>query len=566
MSTPPGDPPRRLFRGARNGEADPWRANPFYRLRLGETGPDRIAQFGHDPRMGDIHRGRELFRGHWRIAAERLAAEEIIPWRANAPSRHFAARLHAFAWLIDLAALGPDAHARIAALIETWVEAFGEWDDLAWDTELAAERLFAWLCHGRVAFEIGDAAQRPALMRSAGRHARLLLIAHNDLDDRPLARIKAGAALVLAGAAQFPDAARLTEEGEEILIEALAKQFLPDGAHQSRAPEQLAEALFDIVAACDALTRGGRDLPPSIRDALPRLANMLRFFRLGDGALACFQGGSENSAGSLDRALNAVKGPVRGFQFATHAAYQRLVAGDLTMLFDVGPAPPFAFAERAHAGALAFEMSCGGERLIVNVGAARELEPEGRAAARTTNAHSTLVVNDALSAALEQRGRGAPRFSGPVLDDVRRSEDEDGVTVQGRHDGYRTQFGLLHRRYLFVDHAGRNVRGIDELMRPMRLKSAASKQPIPFAARFHLHPRVRAEIIEHQMVALETPGGARWRLRTDAPAVTLAQSAYWGGRVLPQETMQIVLQGAADPMGHGLGPPNRIRWALARSD
>ena len=119
---------------------------------------------------------------------------------------------------------------------------------------------------------------------------------------------------------------------------------------------------------------------------------------------------------------------------------------------------------------------------------------------------------------------------------------------------------------MFVDHAGRNVRGIDELMRPSKLKTPAPKQPIPFAARFHLHPSARAEMIEHQMVALETPSGVRWRLRTDAPSVTLAQSAYWGGRGGTQETLQIVLHGAADPQGHGLGPPNRIRWALARGE
>jgi uncharacterized heparinase superfamily protein len=555
-----------MFGTARPAEGEPWRANPFYRLRLGDSGPHRIDAWGHDPRVGDLTRGRDLYRGLWRIAAERLPGEAAIPWDRPAPSRHFAARLHSFSWLADLASLGPDANERIAKLIESWVWAYGEWDEFAWDEELVAERLFAWLCHARPAFETGDPAQRPALMRSLGRHARLLLIAHNDLDDRPLAFIKAGAALILAGVAGFPDADRLREQGEEMLLEALAKQFLPDGLHQSRAPEQLAEALFDLVTAQDAAKRSGTDLPDAFNNALPRIANMLRFCLHGDGALACFQGSSEGSAASITRALTAIGGAVRSFQFANQAAYQRLRAGDLTILFDVGAAPPYLYGERAHAGALAFEMSCGPERLIVNVGAARELEPKGRTAARTTNAHSTLIVSDAISAELEARGRGAPRFAGPVIDDVRRSEDEDGITVQGRHDGYKAQFGLLHRRYLFVDQAGKNVRGIDELMRPTRLKTPAQKQPIPFAARFHLHPSVRAEIVEHQMIALETPSGIRWRLRTDAPNVTLADSAYWGGRLVPLESRQIVLQGAADPQGHGLAPPNRIRWALARSE
>lgn len=185
-------------------------------------------------------------------------------------------------------------------------------------------------------------------------------------------------------------------------------------------------------------------------------------------------------------------------------------------------------------------------------------------AARTTNAHSALIVGDALSAAFEEarRSRG-PRVVGPLLDDVRRSSDESGVTVQGRHDGYRGQFGLLHRRYIFVDHEGKNLRGIDELIRPMKLKTAPPKKPIPFAARFHLHPNVRARLTEPQTAQLETPGGQRWRFKTDAPGLAIEPSIYWGGAA-PRETLQIVLSGKADPMGHGLAPPNRIRWALAR--
>jgi uncharacterized heparinase superfamily protein len=540
---------------------DTWRANPFHRMRLGDAAPDRIVRWGHDPRLGDAERGRDLMAGVWRIGAERLQGEHVAPWRIQAPSRHFAARLHSFSWLIDLAAIGLSARARIADLIDAWVQLYGQWDEVAWDAELTAERLFAWLCWGRPAFEYGAPELRASLMRSAARQARLLIAAQSELTDRHLGSIKAGAALVLAGAADFPDGQRLAEHGEEMLIEACAKQFHPDGGHYSRAPEAMADALADLVAAYEAI----RDPPQILRDMLPKLANMVRMVRLGDGGLACFHGGAEGAAASIDAVLGRIGGDVRKVQFATQTAYQRLDAGALRGLFDVGSAPPAAYSERAHASALAFELSSEDERLIVSIGAARELAPAARLAARATNAHSTLVLADAMSAILEdRRGKGQARLSGPTLDDVRRSSDDSGVTVQGRHDGYRAHFGLLHRRYLFIDTEGKNLRGIDELMRPIRHKGTAAKKPIPFVARFHLHPDVSARLVEHQIALLETRGGQRWRLRTDAPNISIAPSTYWGGRT-PRETLQIVLSGEADPMGHGLAPPNRIRWALARS-
>ena len=105
-------------------------------MRLGDAAPDRIEHFGHDPRVGNAERGREIGRGVWRIAAERLQGEHALPWLPAHPSRHFSARLHSFSWLVDLAAVGPSAHARIAELIDAWVKEHGEWDDLAWDPEI----------------------------------------------------------------------------------------------------------------------------------------------------------------------------------------------------------------------------------------------------------------------------------------------------------------------------------------------------------------------------------------------------------------------------------------------
>lgn len=530
-------------------------------MRLGDaSAPDRIERWGADPRVGNLDRGRDILSGRWRIGAEHIRGEHASPWALAHPSRHFTARLHSFSWLIDLAALGPVADERIAQLVDEWVRDYGEWDEIAWDPELTAERVYALLSWGRPAFERGAPEQRLTLLRSMARQARLIMLAHGELSERHLGSIKAGAALILAAAAGLGDPNRFAEQGEEMLMEACAKQFFPDGGHMSRSPEALAKAFFDMITVQDALA----ETPQIMRDTLPKLANMLRMLRLGDGGLGCFHGGSASSPPSIDAALARCAGDVRNFQFGNHIAFHRLEGGPLRVLFDVGGAPPLNYAERAHASALAFEMSSENERLIVNIGAGRELAPDARQAARATNAHSTLSLGDALSATLEdRRGKGSPRLVGPTLDDVRRSSDDTGITVQGRHDGYRAAFGLLHRRYLFIDHEGRNLRGIDELIRPLKHKGQTPKGEIPYMIRFHLHPNVRVQLVEHQMVQLETQGGQVWRLRTDAPLINIEESTYWGGH-FPRDTHQITLSGGADPLGHGLAPPNRIRWALAR--
>jgi uncharacterized heparinase superfamily protein len=432
---------------------------------------------------------------------------------------------------------------------------------------LAAERLFAWLAHGRDAFEGGDPLRRPALLRSFGRQARHLFLAAGDVRE-PLARIKAGAALAMIGCAGVAEAERFLDLGLEMLSQACATQFSADGGHLSRAPETLAEALCDLMAADDSLVRRAIETPKLMRETMGRMAAMTRFLRLGDGALAAFQGGGEAAPATLDRLLAEFEGGARAFTVAPQSGYHRLAAGQSILVLEGGGAPPPAFGDRAHAGALAFEWSSGADRLVVNVGSGLELDPDWRAAGRATNGHSTLIVDDALSADFEQAraGRGPARPRGPPQVIAKRADDEDGARIDAQHDGYRADYGLIHRRTLYLDKTGRDIRGLDALARPVNEPREADPWRPPFAIRFHLHPRVSVSLGEKGIAVLAAPSGGKWRLRTDAPRLRIEDSVYLSNAEGPQRTRQIVLLGNAEPNGAGDGPPNRVRWAFSRLD
>lgn len=555
--------PPRAWRGLLAAASEEWRATPFYRMMLRGADPEAITQWGRDVRVGDFARGMDIVRGSWRIASEKLPVMAPAPWSAPPPSLHFAARLHSFSWLIDVARVGVSGQEAAAVLIDSWVEGFGrDFHAAAWAPELVAERLFAWLCHGRAAFEQGDPLRRPDLLRSFARQARHLQLAVQDLRE-PLSRVKAGAALVLAGVSGIPDGERLREEGEETLEEACASQFLSDGGHQSRSPQALLEVYCDLLAADDALVRQGLETPRLVREALPRAAAMLRLFRMSDGKLFCANGGAEGSVETLEAALREAA-KAREYSFATTSGYQRLAASDVVLMMDVGGAPAPAYGERAHAGALSFELSCGPDRIIVNVGSGMELLPEWRAAGRATNGHSTLVIDDALSAVFSQRraGRGAAHPIGPIVGQ-KRTEEDDGVLIDAHHDGYRAQYGYLHRRRVFLSSDGRQMWGQDAAAPPLGGARAGLK-PAAFAVRFHLHPLVRAERSDVHQMTLTPPNGPAWNFVTDARRMEIEHSIYLSGASGPQRSRQIVLYGVTDPGAPEDRSPNLVKWKLAR--
>lgn len=559
----PGVVPPRALRSILAAAPDEWRTTPFYRMMLRGADPDRVVQWGRDVRVGDFERGMEIVRGAWRIGGERLAGMNALPWAAPAPSAHFTARLHSFSWLGDVAAVGVAGHEAIAALVQSWVVGFGaDFHASAWAPELVAERLYAWLCHGRAAFDRAEEPTKTELLRSLGRQARHLSLALDDIR-APLSRVKAGAALVLAGASGMPEGERLRELGEETLDEACAAQLLPDGGHATRSPDFLMEFVCDLLTASDALKRQGFPPPTIVRDCLPRAAAMLTFFRMSDGRLAAFNGGGEGSAATLREVLAEIKAS-RSFEYATQSGYQRLAAGDVTLLMDVGSAPQPSYGERAHAGALAFEMSTGSNRLIVNVGSAYDLAPEWRAAGRATNGHSTLVIEDALSAAFQQRrgGRGAAVPTGPQVTQ-KRTREEDGDLVEAHHDGYRQQFGYLHRRRIFLAKDGRRVWGQESVAPPLSGAGKTPLAPVAFAVRFHLHPLVRVERADvHEMVLHHDE--VRWRFATDARRLAVEPSIHLGGGQGPQRSRQIVLYGVTEPNAPEDKAPNLVRWKLSR--
>jgi uncharacterized heparinase superfamily protein len=102
------------------------------------------------------------------------------------------------------------------------------------------------------------------------------------------------------------------------------------------------------------------------------------------------------------------------------------------LLIDCGAPPPAGLDRFAHAGTLSIELSVGRERLIVNCGDAPAGGREWHDAARSTAAHSTLVVADTNSAEPRQIGLGRR----PEKVEVQRQEANGAHWLEASHDGY----------------------------------------------------------------------------------------------------------------------------------
>lgn len=550
-----------------------WRASPIYRRILRRVpAPAGLTVQPHDPRPGDPARGREIIEGAIRLAGQRIELPPgESPWTRSSPSRRFARDLHEFGWLRHLAALGSAEAAQTARrLADEWTQIFGAGNIFSWAPETAGQRLAHWLCAAPLLFEDPDPVARSARLAMLAAQAEHVARSAGEAEPgRP--RLRARAAAVL-GAICLDWPERRRERLLALLAREADRQILADGGHVSRNPEAALDTLLDLETVEDVLGQRGLAAPETMMRVMARLIPAVRFFRHGDGGLAAFNGGGEGDPATIETALAREGAAAPVFSAAPASVFLRAQADRSLLIFDGGGYPPGPHTPEAHAGALSFEFSSGSQRLIVNCGWS-ENQPSGwRAPVRATAAHSTLIVEETSSARLP-RGRLARRVLGGRFAAGARSlesrvrAEEEGRWMEAAHDGYRAEFGLVHRRRLYLSANGEDLRGEDLLFRPVGSRDPQPDRSVDFAIRFHLYPGLRVSVSRDETSALiAPPSGPGWRLRTSRAPLRLERSAYLAGGAPPRACEQLVIYGAART---GAGPEeetNRIRWALQRMD
>ncbi|HEY8580120.1 MAG TPA: heparinase II/III family protein [Beijerinckiaceae bacterium] len=529
---------------ARRASALPLRTFSDWRAR----GPQRLVIAPQDIRTSDPTIADDISAGYFAFGSRIVDTRGASPFALPPPTPEWEAALMGFGWLRHLrAAENALARENARALVDDWLAAHGRpREGTSWTPTVAARRLLSWVSQSPLLLEGADAGFYRRFLRGLGRHiAYLRGEMRGGLEGD--ARLFAAVALVQATLCS-EGYASLRKRAGKWLTDELGAQILPDGGHIGRNPQTLVDLLLDLLPLRQAYLARNVAAPPELVGAIDRMMPMLRAFRHPDSALALFNGMGVTAPDTLATVLAYDDARAQPILNAPYSGYQRLEGEGAVLLFDAGGAPPPAFSRRAHAGALAFELSLDNQRLVVNCGAPATQNPALRVAARSTAAHSTLCLDGESSARLpdEEDGFAAGRIViGPSAPRAVRQDLAAGAVAEATHDGYASRFGLLHSRQVALAADGARAEGVDRLTRAPGAKAAQSAQEA--VIRFHLHPAVRAEPLEaDQGVALTLPGGEVWVFHASGAPVAIEESAYFAAPDGTRATRQLVLRAPAE--------------------
>jgi uncharacterized heparinase superfamily protein len=534
-----------------------WRT-PLHALRLRGRHPLKLIAVPEDPFVGDPRRGNALLEGRIVLRGESVAIAEL-DFAKPGWSKPLANYIQSFAWLRDLSTVATRAVGVPIAetIMRAWLEAHAEKvSEPAWTAELWGRRILHWTAHAPLILSSSDLIYRSLVLNTLARGARHL---DRSADKAPtgVARVAAWCGVICAGLL-IPGGDPRRQIGEDGLEKAIESAVYEDGGAISRAPSAQVDIIMLLTMLREAYTARRLAPPAALSAALGRMVPALQGVCHGDHGLSSWQGGGPVRGERIDEIITATGVRARPLRQARDWGYQRLAQGEAVVIIDAAPPPVSRLAEGGCASTLAFEMSDGAERLVVNCGGARAAIVQVPATLaeglRTTAAHSTLVVGDSNSTAIHADGtlgRGVAEV------ELARQESSGASRLEASHDGYARRYGFLHRRQLVLAGDGRELRGDDMLLPAGRKRKVGT---IPFAIRFHLGAGVEAAPTADGMAALlRLPSGRLWQFRCRGGALTIEESLWVDPDGRPVSTQQLVVSGEAAAGGEN------ISWALKRA-
>jgi uncharacterized heparinase superfamily protein len=352
-------------------------------------------------------------------------AEPERLWESGPEGLLFAFHVHGFAPLAAYAAgqRNREQDEFWAGIVESWLRAETRPALPAWHPYPTSLRLVAW-CSALGALTGWSEALRARVAAEIARQAHYLARAvEYDIGGNHV--LKNATALVFAGVT-VPEAGVL-QRGLRLLRRGLAKQILPDGAHEELSTSYHREVYEDLRSVQTLLGRAGMQVPGWLdRSALSA--------ERWQAAVAGPEGDLPLLGDAWDGPLVARnQTPTEQIEVLSPSGHVVMRAGRDQAVFDCGPLCPDYLPPHAHADALGFVLWIDGEPVVVDRGAFAYTGPE-RDAFRATRAHSTVEVDGQDQCVFwgDFRAGLLPRVEPPR---VRR---EDGlVIVESSHDGYR---------------------------------------------------------------------------------------------------------------------------------
>jgi uncharacterized heparinase superfamily protein len=379
-------------------------------------------------------------------------------------------------------------------LIEKWIIENPPFEGTGWDSYPTSLRIVNWIKWFLVGNQLSKSATQSLFIQLRWLNKRL---EYHILGNHLFANAKA---LVFGGLFfENKEANNWLQKGFEILENEVKEQILPDGGHFELSTMYHAIAFEDVLDLINIFktfeckfSSEQKSIISSFYSLARTMHHWLQNMCHPDGEISFFNDSAFNVAPSileLDSyskrlGIVALETADRNIILLKDSGYIRIKNDSVLAILDVAKIGPDYLPGHGHADTLSFELSIGGQRVIVNSGTSCYGLSKERLRQRGTRAHNTVEINGQNSSEVWGGFRVARRAYPRQLK-ILNSQSGNNLEVHCSHNGYdRLKGKPVHRRsWIFKEHMLEiqdNIKG--------KYETAVS--------RFHFHPSLTIVIDE----------------------------------------------------------------------
>ena len=448
---------------------------------------------------------------------------------------------HSFDFLNDLQEISKETlriHGR--ELTSYWIKKNSSWKSKTWEDFILATRICNWLKNYNFFFSTADAEFKKEIFSSILRQIEHLVKNFSNLK-RNSDLIRIIKALIYTSIS-IPNKKYYYQIAIFNLKSELSRQILSDGCHFQRNPKIHVNVLMDLLDIRAILNSTKKNVFFDLQNAIKIMSVAYLFFLHKDNSLANFNGTDNVNQKEIKNVISEIPKLKKNPRELAESGFQRIDTKDTTLILDCGVPKNYDATYKAHSCSTTFELSYKKNKIIINA-----LSGLDEKINRTTAAHSTLTLNNTNAYKIlknEHLSRVPEKLK------VKRVERYEANVIEIENYGYKNQYDAVHKRLIYVDKEGLDIRGEDNIYCPME---------ITFDIRFYLDSTIKTLLINNgKNILLKLKSGVGWKFSSSLDKINIASNRNININNQPITNEHIHLTGETKEL------ITVVRWSLKK--
>jgi len=456
--------------------------------------------------------------------------------------------LNSFFWLfsLDLKSSKKDTQ----NIILQWIDKNHRYNSKSWEVDIVAKRIIAWTSNSRLTYEDSNTDYKDkfnAVIKKQINH----LINEIERSEGVNDKIVGCAAIILTGLT-YQDKDEHLKIGLNLLRKLVKFSFDNDGFPKSRSIRQLCFYLKYFILIREWFKESQSDIPDFINENIYYLGQAYAFTWNNNKVDLFFNGNHKTNNMDFDRYLKKL-----GYSFKNQinelGGYAILNNKKISLIMDIGASPDKKFSSNYQAGALSFEITSNGKKLICNSGYFQNHGHQLNELSKSSATHSTLILDDRSSCKFNKSKNESSKISHGLK--ILKKDivfEKNYWKINAAHDGYLKQYGIIHEREVEFYPEQIKFIGHDKIIFKNNIKN------LKFEIRFHLEPSIKIMKTQDNKSILIDLDGEGWKFNSDDTNMNIDNGLYFGRKDSFVDNQNIVISGMTNDENQ------TIKWEITK--